>query len=678
MFRKILIANRGEIACRVIRTARAMGIATVAVHSDADARSPHVALADEAVRIGPAPAAESYLRADRIIAACKATGADAVHPGYGFLSERASFVEALEAEGIAFIGPPASAIAAMGDKIESKRIARQAGVNVVPGFVGEIADADHAARIAQEITYPVMLKASAGGGGKGMRLAQDEAELREGFDSVRREALASFGDDRLLIEKFVRDPRHIEIQILGDRHGNIVHLNERECSIQRRHQKVVEEAPSPFVTPEMRRRMGDQAVALARAVGYHSAGTVELIVSGADPTGDSFYFLEMNTRLQVEHPVTEAITGIDLVEQMIRVAAGEALPFAQGDVGVNGWAIETRVYAEDAYRGFLPSIGRLVRYRPPAAAMHQAPFAAEGAQPMQPTAYVRVDDGVTEGGEVSMFYDPMIAKLVTWAPTRDEAAALQVRALDDFALEGPAHNVDFLSALMQHPRFRSGDLTTGFIAEEYPEGFHGAPADEELLDAIAAIAAGLEITRQAHAARTSGKIDGAPPLSSDWVVRFADGQERAVTLQEGGALVDGRLVEGTMDWQPGMRSAHATGDGRQLGLQIAREGRHWRIATQGAAHWALVLPARIAPLARHMIEKTPPDLSRLLLSPMPGLLVALHVAPGDLVEPGQPLATIEAMKMENILRAARAGTVGTINAEQGQTLAADAIILELE
>ncbi len=704
MFSKILIANRGEIACRVIRTARAMGIATVAVYSDADARAPHVALADEAVRIGPAPAADSYLRADRIIAACKATGAQAVHPGYGFLSERASFAEALEAEGIAFIGPPAAAIAAMGDKIASKRIAQGAGVNVVPGFVGEIADADHAARIAGEIGFPVMLKASAGGGGKGMRLAHDEAELREGFASVKREARASFGDDRLLIEKFIASPRHIEIQILGDRHGTIVHLNERECSIQRRHQKVVEEAPSPFVTPDMRARMGEQAIALARAVGYHSAGTVELIVSGAEPAGTDFYFLEMNTRLQVEHPVTEAITGIDLVEQMIRVAAGERLGFAQEDVGIDGWAIETRVYAEDPYRGFLPSTGRLVRYAPPAAAMHQAPFVSseaatgerqrlstsleangEGAphalpQPLPQAGgepYVRVDDGVAEGGEVSIFYDPMIAKLITWAPTRAGAADLQIAALDDFEIEGPGHNLDFLSALMQHPRFRAGALTTGFIAEEYPEGFHGAPAVDELRRTVAAIAAGLEFTRQARAGKTSGRLDGPPPMICEWQVRTG-GRDHAVVLGDGHALVDGHRVEGYCDWRPGMRMATATGQGGRLGLRIAREGREWRIATHGAVHRALVLPAHIAPLARHMIAKAPPDLSRLLLSPMPGLLVALHVAPGDRVEPGQPLATVEAMKMANILRATRAGTVAAIAAAEGQTLAADEAILELE
>src|SRR5688500_7663872 len=468
MFKKILIANRREIACRVIRTAKRTGIKTVAVSSDADARSPHARMADESVRLGPAPAAESYLKAELIIDACKAAGAEAVHPGYGFLSERTSFAEALDKAGIAFIGPPPKAIAAMGDKIESKKLARDAGVNIVPGWLDDIATTDEALKIARDIGFPVMMKASAGGGGKGMRLAYNEQDVREGFDSVKREGLASFGDDRVFIEKFIENPRHIEIQVLGDQHGSIVYLGERECSIQRRHQKVVEEAPSPFVTPAMRKAMGEQAVALAKAVGYYSAGTVELIVSGADPTGKSFYFLEMNTRLQVEHPVTEEVTGLDLVEQMIRVAAGEKLKLSQDDVKLNGWAVENRVYAEDPYRHFLPSTGRLIRYRP------SPEMRDDGVR-------VRVDDGVFEGGEVSMFYDPMIAKLVTWAPTREAAIDAQVAALDAFEIDGIGHNVDFLSALMQHPRFRSGDVTTNFIAEEYPEGFEGAPADPQLI-----------------------------------------------------------------------------------------------------------------------------------------------------------------------------------------------------
>jgi propionyl-CoA carboxylase alpha chain len=673
MFKKILIANRGEIACRVIRTAKRMGIATVAVYSDADARSPHVLMADEAVRLGPPPASESYLLADAILAACKATGAEAVHPGYGFLSERTSFAQLLADNGIAFIGPPPNAIAAMGDKIESKKLAKAAGVNVVPGYLGDIADTDEAVRIASDIGYPVMMKASAGGGGKGMRLAWSEQDVREGFEATKREGLASFGDDRVFIEKFIESPRHIEIQLLGDQHGNIVYLNERECSIQRRHQKVVEEAPSPFVTPEMRRAMGEQAVALARAVGYYSAGTVELIVSGADPTGKSFYFLEMNTRLQVEHPVTEAITGLDLVEQMIRVAAGEPLDFTQDDVKLNGWAIENRVYAEDPYRGFLPSIGRLVRYRPPA---NLSP-SGEGFE-----AYTRVDDGVLEGGEVSRFYDPMIAKLITWAPTREEAADLQVAALDRFEIDGPSHNIDFLSALMQHPRFRSGAITTGFIAEEYPDGFQGAPPSDALLDGLAAIASLIGLETEARAAEIDGQLNGGPDILAERVVRIA-GRDRHVAFDDGEdgliATIDGeRVVEIDGEWEPGQALFEGTLDGEPVAVRVARQGRRWKLTTRGAAHLVDVWPAHVAALARHMIEKVPPDLSRFLLCPMPGLLVSLNVGEGDKVEAGQPLATIEAMKMENILRAEKSGVVKRVEAKPGDSLAVDAVILELE
>ena len=668
MFSKILIANRGEIACRVITTAQRMGIATVAVYSDADARSPHVQMADEAVHIGPSPASESYLLPEKIIAACKQTGAEAVHPGYGFLSERASFVEALAKEGIAFIGPPAGAIAAMGDKIESKKLAKQAGVNVVPGFVGEIEDTDHAVRISEEIGYPVMMKASAGGGGKGMRLAYSEKDVREGFEATRREGLNSFGDDRVFIEKFILDPRHIEIQILGDRHGNVLYLNERECSIQRRHQKVVEEAPSPFVTPKIRKAMGEQCVALAKAVDYHSAGTVELIVSGADATGESFYFLEMNTRLQVEHPVTEAITGIDLVEQMIRVAAGEKLAMTQDDIGIDGWAIENRVYAEDPYRGFLPSTGRLVSFDPPVEPWSGG-IRGEGG--------VRVDSGVTEGGEVSIFYDPMIAKLVTWAPTRDEAADLQVQALDAFRIEGPGHNVDFLSALMQHPRFRSGELTTGFIAEEYPAGFSGAATSDEMLRQVAALIGRAQWTYDARARRISGRIVAEPALSSDWIVKLG-GRNFAVTLSEGGAVVDGERIEGRWDWRPGKPFAQVSCNGNAFGVQVRRDGAHWVFTTHGACHRGMALPARLAGHAALMIEKVPPDTSKMLLCPMPGLLVKLHVGEGEVVEAGQPLATVEAMKMENILRAEKASTIARINYGEGATLAVDEVILELE
>jgi propionyl-CoA carboxylase alpha chain len=660
MFTKILIANRGEIACRVIRTAKKMGIATVAVYSDADARSPHVLMADEAVHIGPSPAAESYLIADKIIAACKQTGAQAVHPGYGFLSERTSFAQALADNDIAFIGPPINAIAAMGDKIESKKLALKAGVNVVPGFVGEINSTEHAVEIANGIGYPVMMKASAGGGGKGMRLAYSEADVREGFEATKREGLASFGDDRVFIEKFILNPRHIEIQILGDQHGNILYLNERECSIQRRHQKVVEEAPSPFVTPKMRKAMGEQCVALARAVGYYSAGTVELIVSGADPSGESFYFLEMNTRLQVEHPVTECITGIDLVEQMIRVAYGEKLAFAQKDVKLDGWAVENRVYAEDPYRGFLPSTGRLVRY-----------------SPSDLTDGVRVDDGVTEGGEVSIFYDPMIAKLITHAPTRIEAIDKQILALDQFEIEGVGHNLDFLSAIMQHDRFRSGEITTGFIAEEYPDGFHGSPASEGLLRVLAAVAAGNSFTELGRARKVSGQLGDLIGVPVRWDVRI-DGVSHHVFLGEGHAMIDGVRIEGTCDWHPGMRVTRATGEGLDLHIKVARVGSDWLLTTRGATHRCRALPAHIAPFAAYMIEKIPPDLSKFLLSPMPGLLVALHVAAGDKVEAGQPLAVVEAMKMENILRAAKSATVARVDAAVGDSLAVDAVILELE
>ena len=660
MIKKILIANRGEIACRVMRTAKKMGIATVAVYSDADARAPHVLMADEAVHIGPSPAAQSYLIADKIIAACKQTGADAVHPGYGFLSERESFRKALDENGIIFVGPPANAIAAMGDKIESKKLAMEAGVNVVPGFVGEIDDTEHAVKIANDIGYPVMMKASAGGGGKGMRLAYSEQDVREGFEATKREGLASFGDDRVFIEKFIESPRHIEIQVLGDQHGNIVYLNERECSIQRRHQKVVEEAPSPFVTPKMRKAMGEQCVALARAVGYFSAGTVELIVSGADTTGEGFYFLEMNTRLQVEHPVTEQITGIDLVEQMIRVANGEKLSFTQDDIGINGWSIENRVYAEDPYRGFLPSTGRLIRYNPPTV--------IEG---------VRVDDGVAEGGEVSMFYDPMIAKLITYAPTRLEAIDKQIAALDSFEIEGLGHNIDFVSAIMQHERFRSGNITTGFIAEEYPDGFHGAPASAELLRRLAAIAAFAGMAQADRARRIDGQLGKRLRPPSDWAVRIG-GADHIVSINGDDVLVDNEPLDMSLEYTPGDRIIDAEFGEEALSVRIAPTRTGFKLTTRGASHVARVLPAHAAPYAAHMIEKLPPDLSRYLICPMPGLLVSLNVKEGDKVEAGQPLAVIEAMKMENILRAEKTGVVKAVNAKAGESLAVDSIILELE
>ncbi|MBF6602804.1 MAG: acetyl/propionyl/methylcrotonyl-CoA carboxylase subunit alpha [Sphingorhabdus sp.] len=656
MFKKILIANRGEIACRVIRTAQKMGIKTVAVYSDADARAPHVQMADEAVHIGPSPAAESYLIADKIIAACKETGAEAVHPGYGFLSERTSFAEELAKNNIAFIGPPPNAIAAMGDKIESKKLAEKAGVSVVPGHIGEIDDTEHAVRIATEIGYPVMMKASAGGGGKGMRLAWSEKDVREGFDATKREGLASFGDDRVFIEKFIEQPRHIEIQILGDKHGNVIYLGERECSIQRRHQKVVEEAPSPFVDEEMRKKMGEQAVALSQAVGYYSAGTVELIV-GADK---SFYFLEMNTRLQVEHPVTEYITGLDLVEQMIRVAYGEKLPLTQDEVKLTGWAIENRVYAEDPYRNFLPSTGRLVQYNPPEA--------EDG---------IRIDDGVTEGGEVSIFYDPMIAKLITYGDTRIEAIDRQIDALNRFEIKGPGHNIDFLSALMQHERFRAGNITTNFIAEEYPEGFEGAPASEDLLRNLAAIAAFAATAHADRARRVDNQLGQRLQPPSDWQVRIGDNVQQ-VTVSEDEILVDGQEVELSLAYTPGDSLILASIGDEPLSVKIAKTTSGFNLNTYGATHKAQVLPSHVAKHTVHMIEKIPPDLSKYLLCPMPGLLVALHVKEGDAVEEGQPLAVVEAMKMENILRAEKNGIVKSVSAEQGDSLAVDAVILELE
>jgi propionyl-CoA carboxylase alpha chain len=669
MFSKILIANRGEIACRVIRTARRMGIKTVAVYSDADARAPHVRMANESVRLGPPPASESYLNAELILDACRATGAEAVHPGYGFLSERESFARALDEAGIAFIGPPPNAIAAMGDKIESKKLAQAAGVNIVPGYLGDIASTEDAVRIAGDIRYPVMMKASAGGGGKGMRLAYSEQDVRDGFEATKREGLSSFGDDRVFIEKFIEQPRHIEIQLIGDKHGTVVYLGERECSIQRRHQKVVEEAPSPFVTPQMRKAMGEQAVALAKAVGYYSAGTVELIVSGADPTGESFYFLEMNTRLQVEHPVTEEVTGLDLVEQMIRVAAGEKLSFGQDDVTLNGWAVETRVYAEDPYRGFLPSTGRLVRYHPP-------------AEQRENSVRVRVDDGVFEGGEVSMFYDPMIAKLISWGENREAAIDAQTAALDSFEIDGIGHNVDFLSALMQHPRFRSGEITTGFIAEEYPEGFEGAPADPQLMGDLACIAAMIATAQEEQAARIDGQLGHRIAAPGEHVVKIGAEQYRvAIEPFEGGTLacLDGsppREMFGS--WTPGERLLGVTVDGRRRTVRVKRDGRGWTLTTRGRSHKVQVLAPHVAELSKHMIEKVPPDLSRLLLAPMPGLLTRLDVEVGDKVEAGQAVAVMEAMKMENILRATKAATVKATPVKAGEGVAVDQVIVEFE
>ena len=667
MFKKILIANRGEIACRVIKTARKMGIATVAVYSDADRGALHVRMADEAVHIGPSPAAQSYIVIERIMEAVRATGAEAVHPGYGFLSENRVFAAALEAAGVIFIGPPSGAIEAMGDKITSKKLAMAAGVSTVPGHMDLIADADEAATIAGQIGYPVMIKASAGGGGKGMRIAWNDAEAREGFQSSKNEAAASFGDDRIFIEKFVTQPRHIEIQVLADAHGNCVYLHERECSIQRRNQKVIEEAPSPFLDQGTRKAMGEQACALARAVGYTSAGTVEFIVDGSR----NFYFLEMNTRLQVEHPVTELITGVDLVEQMIRVANGEKLPFAQHDLKINGWAIESRLYAEDPYRNFLPSIGRLTRYRPPV----EGPTASGGI--------VRNDTGVFEGGEISMFYDPMIAKLCTWAPTRAQAVEEMRLALDMFEVEGIGHNLPFCAAVMDHPRFEKGDITTAFIAEEYPEGFQGATLDDALLRRVAAALAAMNRVAEIRRTRISGTIDHHErKVGDDWVVTLG-GSRHDVTIhadRDGSTVVfgDGASLRVTSDWTPGMPLARLMVDGRPLVMKVAKIPMGFRVRLRGADLRTHVRTPRQAELAALMPEKAPPDTSRYLLCPMPGLVVRIAVSEGDEVQEGQALATVEAMKMENILKAERRARVKKITATAGASLKVDDIIMEFE
>jgi propionyl-CoA carboxylase alpha chain len=688
MIKKILIANRGEIACRVIRTARKMGIATVAVYSDADRDALHVREADEAVHIGPAPSSQSYIVIDKILDAIRQTGADAVHPGYGFLSENPAFAAALEREGVVFIGPPVGAIEAMGDKITSKKIAAEAGVNTVPGHMGLIEDADEAVRIAASIGYPVMIKASAGGGGKGMRIAWNDGQAREGFQSSKNEAKASFGDDRIFIEKFVDQPRHIEIQVLGDKHGNVLYLGERECSIQRRNQKVIEESPSPFLDEATRKAMGEQAVALARAVGYFSAGTVEFIVDGER----NFYFLEMNTRLQVEHPVTELVTGIDLVEQMIRVAAGEKLSFRQDDVKLSGWAIESRLYAEDPYRNFLPSIGRLTRYRPP----------AEGKQ--DDGTVVRNDTGVFEGGEISMYYDPMIAKLCTWAPegSAGEGAAARIRAidamsraLDDFEVEGIGHNLPFLSAVMQQERFRSGRLTTAYIAEEFPEGFSGVHPNSADLRRLAAIAALINQSLQKRAVQISGTIGNhRRTLGKDWVVMLGGGEE-AVTLEAGpdGASAifsDGTRLAIASGWLPGQSHANFHVGGLRgspggcqagheaMGVKVDLVGTAIRLRWRGIDMTARVRSPRVAELARLMPKKLPPDTSKMLLCPMPGVITSVAVSAGDEVEAGQTLATVEAMKMENVLKAERKGVVKRVAASAGQSLAVDELIMEFE
>jgi propionyl-CoA carboxylase alpha chain len=658
MFSKILIANRGEIACRVIKSAKAMGIKTVAVYSEADADALHVEMADEAVAVGPAASSESYLVIDKIIAACKQTGAEAVHPGYGFLSENAAFASALDAAGIAFIGPPIGAIKAMGDKIESKKLAQEAGVSTVPGHLEAITDPEEAVKIANGIGYPVMLKASAGGGGKGMRLAWNDDEAREGLVSAMNEGRSSFGDDRVFVEKFIQEPRHIEIQVLGDKHGNVIYLGERECSIQRRHQKVLEEAPSPFLDEATRKAMGEQAVALAKEVDYCSAGTVEFIVD----KDRNFYFLEMNTRLQVEHPVTELVTGLDLVELMLRVAYGEKLPLTQKDVKLTGWALEARFYAEDPERGFLPSTGRLVRYSPP----------------QERDGRVRVDTGVREGGEISMFYDPMIAKLITYGEDRNAAIDTMREALDDYYVRGLNHNLAFLSHLVAHPRFREGQMTTNFIAEEYPDGLtpeHMLPTDPKLLAAAGAIIEFCSVNRD-KAAR-GGSMDYSvfigeeDPTELSLTVKIGDDAD-IVTFDGGDTL------EIKSNWTAGMPLFEATVGGRVAIVQIDPTDSGYVLSHAGTRALVRVVEARLAALQRLMPFKPPPDMSKFLLSPMPGLLVRVSVEEGQTVKAGEELAVVEAMKMENVMRAVSDGVVTVLHAAAGDSLAVDQKIIEFE
>jgi propionyl-CoA carboxylase alpha chain len=666
MFKRILIANRGEIACRIVKTARRMGIETVAVYSEADKDALHVEMADSAIAIGPPPAAESYLVSDKILAACKASGAQAVHPGYGFLSERAAFAKALQAAGIVFIGPNPAAIAAMGDKIESKKAAAKAGVSTVPGHLGVIDNEVEAIRIADEIGYPVMIKASAGGGGKGMRIAFSKAEVAEGFARSRSEAKSSFGDDRMFIEKFITDPRHVEIQVLGDKHGNVIHLGERECSIQRRNQKVIEEAPSPLLDAATRKKMGEQAVALAKAVGYDSAGTVEF-VAGQDK---SFFFLEMNTRLQVEHPVTELVTGIDLVEQMIRSAAGEKLALKQSDVKFNGWAVETRVYAEDPYRNFLPSTGRLTTYRPP------AERSASGIT-------VRNDTGVYEGGEISLYYDPMIAKLVTHAPSREQAITAQAAALDAFAIDGIRHNIPFLAALMAHPRWREGRLSTGFIAEEFPSGFHPIAPEGERAQVLAAVAAAIDHVLGERKRRISGQMSGRPVTrESQRAVRLGAIEHRLEVTRAGDAIevrFTGKpktVRRLRSDWKPGDVIWSGAIDGAAVAVQVRTIPNGFALAFGGVETRAYVYTEREAGYARLMPEKKAADTGKQIRCPMPGLVISIAVKEGQEVKAGETVAVVEAMKMENVLRAEIDGTVKKILAKPGDSLAVDAVIVE--
>lgn len=666
MFDRLLIANRGEIACRVMKTAKQMGIKTIAVFSDADRQALHVQMADEAVSIGPPPANQSYIDIEKVISAVRETKANAVHPGYGFLSENAKFAKALSDIGVTFIGPPEHAIKSMGDKITSKKIAQDAGVNTVPGYMGIINDDKEAVRISKQIGYPVMIKASAGGGGKGMRIAWNDTEVKEGFESSKNEAASSFGDDRIFIEKFVTQPRHIEIQILADTQGNCIYLGERECSIQRRNQKVVEEAPSPFLDEKTRKEMGEQACKLAKAVGYFSAGTVEFIVD----RDKNFYFLEMNTRLQVEHPVTELITDVDLVEQMISIAAGKPLSISQKDIKLSGWAIESRLYAEDPYRNFLPSIGRLTRYRPPTEVKEKA-------------VIVRNDTGVFEGGEISMYYDPMIAKLCTWAPNRAKAIEQMRTALDRFELEGIGHNLPFLSAVMDHERFVSGNITTAFIAEEYPDGFNGVDLSDDKIIDLAACAAAMNRVAEIRRTKISGRMDNHERrVGDDWVVQIS-GKVFSVNVSAdtSGANVifeDKTSIRITGDWFPGKKLANMNANDNKLVIKMSKLTGGFRMRTRGADLKVLVRSPRQAELSEYMQEKLPPDTSKMLLCPMPGLIVKIDVKAGQEVQEGQPLCTVEAMKMENILRAERTGTIAKINSNVGDSLAVDDVILEFD
>jgi len=671
MFSKILIANRGEIAVRIIKTCRRMGIKTVQVYSEADAGSLAVEMADEAVLIGPAPAAQSYLLADRIVEAVRQTGAEAVHPGFGFLSENAGFARRLRDEGIAFIGPNPEAIEAMGDKISSKKLAAEAGVSTVPGHMGLIETTEEAVRIANQIGYPIMIKASAGGGGKGIRVAHSDADMAEGFAAVKAEALNAFGDDRVFLEKFIIDPRHIEIQVLGDKHGHVVHLFERECSIQRRNQKVIEEAPSPLLDPETRAAMGAQAVALARAVNYDSAGTVEF-VAGQDK---SFFFLEMNTRLQVEHPVTELITGVDLVEQMIRSAWGEQLAFEQKDLAINGWAIESRIYAEDPYRGFLPSIGRLIRYEQPEEGPH-----ADGYT-------VRNDSGVREGDEISMFYDPMIAKLCAWGETRDAAVDGMARALEDTHIHGVGHNIPFLAAVMDQPRFRSGNISTSYIKDEFPDGFHGLAPDRRQTDILIATAAAMNEIAAEAAGDPSGRTDWIVLVSVEDAaphagpgdahgVSLSYDDDEALTLDLAGE--DRALQLSDIDWRPGLAQFRAVLDGVPFTAEVARVADGFTIRTRAARARVRVLSPAVAALYARLPDKVAADTSKLITSPMPGLVVAIPVTVGQEVKTGETVAIIEAMKMQNILKAERDGVVKTVSAAAGDPVAADDVLVEFE